>query len=106
MRFIGEINDMDVFDAGVKSILDFGKDGLIPHCIYCGHYYAVNQKQRSRFRQIFLTKMKKYEIQFPILTQLHMSRRKLVTKETAKKAYKGELKTEKDWKLHEGCQNT
>jgi len=28
--------DLDIFDAGVKSIYDFGDDDLMPHFIYCG----------------------------------------------------------------------
>ena len=41
--------------------------------------------------------MKKYKIKESILTKLEMQRLNLVTKETIKKAYKGELMADLDW---------
>ena len=95
---------MDIFDAGVKSISDFGKDDLMPHFIYCGDYY-FGLKGREKLREIILTKMRKYGIQSSILTMLWMERSNLVTKEKVKKAYKGELKNDEDWHWYEGSIN-
>ena len=103
MRFIKEMYDIDVIDTGVKSILDHGKDGLLPHFIYSGEYYYGTK--RLEFREMLLTKMKSYRIQSAVLTKLTMWRRNLVTKETVKKAYKGAMKTEKVWNRYEGSIN-
>ena len=113
MRFIKEINDIDVIDTGVKSILDNGKDDFLPHFIYSGDYYlaeSVHESEHeseyeSRFREMFLAKMKYYGIPSAVLTKLVMCRFKLVTKETVKKAYKGEMKNDKDWNNEEGSIN-
>ena len=94
--------DLEIFDAGVKSISDSGKDDLMPHFIYCGLYYIGRRKQLEK---IFLTKMREYGIQSSILTMLDMARLNLVTKEKVKKAYKGELKNELLWKNYEGSIN-
>ena len=104
MRFIKEINDIDVIDAAFKSILDHGKDDLVPHFIYCSHHYYYGLRKRP-FREILLTKMKSYGIQSAVLTKLDMWRLKLVTKETVKTAYKGEMKNDKDWKYYKGSIN-
>ena len=34
-----EKDDLDIFDAGVKSIFDFDEVDLMPHFIYCGFHY-------------------------------------------------------------------
>ena len=96
--------DLEIFDGGVKSISDFGKDDLMPHFIYCGDYYLYGE-QIKKLKEIILTKMRKYGIQLSILTMLSMMRMNLVTKETVKKAYKGELKNEQDWRNYEGSIN-
>ena len=103
MRFFKEIYDIDVIDTGVKSILDHGKDDLLPHFIYSG-YYLFNTDE-LKFREILLTKMKNYGIQSAVLTQLGMLRFKLITKETVKKAYKGTMKDDEDWKYFKGSIN-
>ena len=107
VRSTKEINDLDIFDAGVKSISDFekrfGKDDLIPHFIYCGYHYYF--WERNKLKEIILTKMRKYEIQSSILTMLGMVRWKLVTKEKVKKAYEGKLKNDQDWDFYEGSIN-
>ena len=54
---------------------------------------------------MFLTKMKSYEIQTALLTQLAMWRCNLVTKETVKKAYKGTMKNHENWEYYEGSIN-
>ena len=96
--------DLDMFDAGVKSISDFGDDDLMPHFIYCGFHY-FSWEQIKKLKEIILTKMRKYGIQSSILTMLRMWRYNLVTKEKVKKAYKGELKNDEDWKDYEGSIN-
>ena len=94
-----EINDLEVFDSGVKSVSEYGKDDLMPHFIYCGdHCWG---ESFHRLKEIFLTKMRKYGIQSAILTRLVMYRRKLVTKEKVKQAYEGKLKNEEEWKHYE-----
>ena len=63
IRSIKETNDLDTFDAGFKSISDFGKDDLMPHFIYCGDYYFREEEQVEQLSEIILTKMRKYGIQ-------------------------------------------
>ena len=101
MRSIKETHDTKVIDAGVQSILEFGEDGLFPHFIYCGDYYVGSQEAQNRFLTVFLTKMKKIGIEFAVLTMLTMWRRKLVTKETVKLAYKGKLRADEEWNKFE-----
>ena len=66
-RSITEIIDLGIIDAGVKSVLDFGDDDLMPHFIYCGEYYHLD-KRWKKLQEMFLTKMEKYEIQSAVLT--------------------------------------
>ena len=99
-----EINDLDIFDAGVKSIFDFGQEDLMPHFIYCGDYYFFNERI-EKLREMLLAKMRKYGIQSSILTMLCMARWNLVTKEKAKKAAEGKLKNDEEWKDYEGSIN-
>ena len=99
------MNDLVIFDAGVKSISDFGKDDLMPYFIYCGFHYIFSKERSEKLKEIILTKMRKYGIQSSILTMMYMVRRNLVTKETVKKAYKGELKNDEDWENEEGSIN-
>ena len=105
LRSTKEINDLDIFDSGVKSIFDFGKDDLVPHFIYCGDYYLCEDRQIQKLKQLILTKMRKYGLQSSILTMLHMVRCNLVTKEKVKNAAEGKLKNDEDWKSHEGSIN-
>ena len=99
MRSIKELNDANIIDTGMKSILDFEKEELVPHFIYCGlHYFWIEK----RLKEIFLAKMEQYGVKFAILTRLTMWRRHLVTKETVKKAYQGKLKNDLDWKQYKG----
>ena len=101
VRSTKEINDLDIFDAGVKSIFDFGKDDLMPHFIYCGLNYFNSMEQMEKLKGIILTKMRKYGIQSSILTMLWMQRQNLVTKEKVKKAAEGKLQNEPGWRLYE-----
>ena len=88
MRSIKEMNDMDIFDTGVKFILDFAKNDLLPHFIYCGeHYYWT--ENLNLLEEMFLEIMKRYGIKNAILTRLRMWRSKIVTIEKVKKAYNG-----------------
>ena len=105
IRSTKEQYDLDIFDDGVKSISDFGKDDLMPHFIYCGDHYHHEPKYyhhegKEKLKEIILTKMRKFGIQSSILTLLHMRRYRLVTKETAKKAAEGKL-----WKETSGSIN-
>ena len=104
LRSTKEINDLDIFDDGVKSIFDFGKNDLMAHFIYCGSHYFYRKEQRQKLEKMILTKMKKYGIQSLVLTMLWMMRRNLVTKEKVKKAA-GKLKNEDLWKDCEGSIN-
>ena len=92
--------DLEIFDAGVKSIADFGKDDLMPHFIYCGSHYVLKE-ETGKLEEIILTKMRKYGIQSSILTMLSMWRINLVTKEKVKKAAEGKLKNEGIWKYYD-----
>ena len=92
------MNDLKVFDAGVKSVSEFGNDDLVTHFIYCGDHYHWTNESTDRLREIFLTNMRQYGIQSGILTLLLMSRWHLITKEKVKKAYEGKLNNAEDWK--------
>ena len=84
-----------IIDAGVKTIVDFGTNDMMPHFIYC--YDGKESGIPSRFqklRGIMLEKMRKYENQSSILTTIYMVREILITKEKAKKATKEEVKND------------
>ena len=95
--------DFEIFDDGIKSISDFGKDDLMPHFVYCGYHYYFGRVEK--LEEMILAKMRKYGIQSSILTMLYMVRQGLITKEKVKKAYKGELKNDEDWEDYEGSIN-
>jgi len=78
-------------------MVNFGKNELVPHFIYCGNYYNWPIR-RENFNKKFLRKMKKIGIQSSILTMLSMSRLNLITKEKAKEASEGKLKNVEGWK--------
>ena len=105
LRSTKEQNDVDILDAGVKSVFDFGKDELMPHFVYCGNYYLLEEKRMLKLREIILTKMRKYGVQSSILTMMWMIRWNLVTKEKVKKAAEGKLKNDQDWEYKEGSIN-
>ena len=94
--------DLEIFDAGVKFISDFGKADLMPHFIYCGEWIL---DRKEKLKEVILTKMRKYGIESSILTMLHIRRLNLVTQETVKKAYKGALKNDENWEDYEGSIN-
>ena len=93
-----ELNDLKVIDAGAKSMSDVSKNGLVSHFIYCGYHYSYEHESRTQFRRVLLTQMRSHGIKSAILTMLNMNRRKLITKEKVKNAYKGRWKDEKLWK--------
>ena len=97
--------DPEIFDAGFKSICDFGDDDLMPHFIYCGYHYLSTVELAEKLKEIILRKMRKYGIQSSILTVLWMTRWNLVTKEKVKKAAEGKLKDDEDWKHYKGSIN-
>ena len=105
LRSRKEINDLDIFDAGVKSVFNYGKDDLMPHFIYCGLYYFDQPERLQKLKEMLLAKMRKYRIQSSILTMLNMVRFNLVTKEKVKKAAEGKLKNDEDWEHYEGSIN-
>ena len=82
----------------MKFIKDFGQDNLMPHFIYCGEDYFEDEN----IADFILTKMRRYGIQSSILTILRMLRKKLITKEKVKDAYKGKLENDEDWCRYEG----
>ena len=95
------MHDIDVLNAGVKSIFDFEKDDLVPHFIYCGYFYTgkgMKSKRFDRFKKILLKKMKSYGIQSATLTILNMMRFKLITKEKVAQLYEGKFKKSKGLK--------
>ena len=91
---------LEMFDDGVKTMVDFGNDDMMPHFIYS----ANNHNIEEILKFLLLRKMKKYGIQFALLTTLRMRRIHLITKEKAKAAYDGKLKTE-GWDSYEGSIN-
>ena len=76
----------------------------MPHFIYCGEHYGQyhygNIQNSAKLKDRILTKMRKFGIQSSIVTHLHMRRRRLVTKETAKKAAERKL-----WSNYRGSIN-
>ena len=79
---------------------DCEQDGCISHFIYCEVKFCEDD-----LKTILLTKMKKYGIQSSILTILQMEKRKLLTKEKAKKVAEGKLKNDPndtEWKFYDG----
>ena len=91
------MNDLEVFDTGVKSVTEYGNNDLVAHFIYCGYHYFASLNRYDRLKEIFLTNMRQYGIQSGILTMLYTSRWYLITKEKVKKAYEGKLINDEDW---------
>ena len=52
VRSVKESRFIDVIDAGVATMVDFGKNDMMPHFIYCGHYYFWKQ---NKLKEINLT---------------------------------------------------
>ena len=84
-----------MINAGVKALVDFGTNDMIPHFIYCDYVDAHNfGGSAPNLRRIILKKMREYGIQSLILTKITMKRSYLITKETSKKIAEGKLKKE------------
>ena len=86
---------IDIIDAGVANIVDFGKNDMMPHFIYCYSDYYYNDEHK--LKSCILKKMQKYGIQSSILTALRMDRANLISKEKSKQAAEGKLKNEPAW---------
>ena len=85
---------LDTIDDGIKTLMNFEKDDMVAHFIYCysdGFYYTED------LEKVILSKMQKYGLTSLIFTGLKMLRRNLITKEKSKAAYQGRLKNENDW---------
>ena len=67
MRFV------NIFDAVVETMVDFGKNDMMPHFIYC-HTQFFYPDAFEKLKEIILKKMQEYGIQSSILTTLHMRR--------------------------------
>ena len=84
---------LDTIDDGIKTVLNFVNDDMVPHFIYCsgdGFYIYDSEK-------LILSRMKSCGLQSSILTQLCMRKQNLITKEKSKAAYEGKLKNEDHW---------
>ena len=83
------------------------KNDMMAHFIYCyDDYYRYGPYELfKKLKEIFLKKMRAYEIPSSILTTLHMFRLKLITKEKSKEAAEGKLKNDPDWKNYKGSIN-
>ena len=93
---------LDIFDDGVATMVEFGKNDMMPHFIYCyGDYWLSHKK----LKEIILKKMRKYGIQSSVLTTLVMRREYLITKEKSKQAAEGKLKDDPEWQRYEGSIN-
>ena len=106
-----EKNDLKIFDAGMKLMLDFGEDDSMPHFIYCGDYYSNNNNtiddEEEIFVEMFSEKMEEHGLQSAVLTIFGILRKNLITKEKTKMAYEEKLKNDKDWfwEDYEGSMN-
>ena len=102
LRSVKETRFLDTIDSGVASMVDFGKNDMMPHFIYCyGHYIYFEEK----LKMLILKKMREYGIPSSILTILKMNRINLITKEKSKEAAEGKLKNDPDWEDYDGSIN-
>ena len=83
VRSVKETRFLDIIDAGVASMVDFGKNDMMPHFVYCFEDYIFFEE---KLKQIILKKVQKYGISSSIVTMLTMSRINLITKEKSKAA--------------------
>ena len=85
-------------------MVDFGKNYMMPHFIYCnGDSFYVGEFKK--LREIILKKIQNYGIPSSILTMLYMERINLITKEKSREAAEGKLKNEPGWRKYEGSIN-
>ena len=87
-------------------MVDFGKNDMMPHFIYCSgdfiNFQAINFQV---LKKLILKKMREYGIPSSILTMLSMYRINLITKEKSKAAAEGKLKNDPNWRRYEGSIN-
>ena len=105
MRSVKESRFLDIIDIGVATMVDFGKNDMMPHFIYCygdDFYYFENFE---KLKEILLRKMREYGIPSSILTTLMMTRINLITKEKSKEAAEEKLKNDPLWKDYKGSIN-
>ena len=105
VRSVKERRFIDVIDAGVATMVDFGKNDMMPHFIYCSDSHYNTEEEFKKLKEIILKKMRGYGIPSLILTMLYMERINLITKEKSKQAAEGKLKNEPDWEYYEGSIN-
>ena len=87
-----EMKYLESIDDAVNACSSFGNDALIPHFLFC-----VNVDVFVELQELILLTMGKYEIRSTLLTMLHMTRWRLITKEKSKAAYKGNLVQGEHW---------
>ena len=75
----------DIIDDAVKRISELWNDDLISHFIICGSFkgYWKYNVDRTTFKEILLSQMKKYGMESAFLTILDFGRLKLKTKKAA-----------------------
>ena len=97
---------LETIDDGIKTLLNFDTDDMVPHFIYCtgdsyyryaDFYYSYDEY----LEKLILSRMKENGIQSTIFTTLWMERQNLITKEKSKAAYEGKLKNEDAWEKYE-----
>ena len=93
-----EMNDLEIIDAGVKSVSYYEKNELMPHLIYCGEFYFDSQ---CLLEEMIVSRMRQYEIESSLLTYVSAHRINLITQEKCKLAYEGKLKNDKNWRDYE-----
>merc|ERR1711911_202764 len=86
-------------------MVDFGKNDMMPHFIYCYGEYFNYYEEFKKLKEIIMKKMRGYGIPSSILTTLRMERINLITKEKSKEAAEGKLKNDPDWKYYKGSIN-
>ena len=86
-------------------MVDFGKNDIMPHFIYCIGTYSYGDEEFKKLKEIILRKMRDHGILSSILTTLSMERINLITKEKSKEAAEGKLKNDPDWEYYEGSIN-
>ena len=88
----------------MATIVDFEKNDMMSHFIYCLGYYYYSEDFK-KLKEIILKKMGEYGIPSSLLTMLYMERINLITKEKSKEAAEGKLKNDPYWKHYKGSLN-
>ena len=106
VRSSKESDFLDIIDAGVKTMVYFGTNNMMPHFIYCNHGFASSfDGGFQNLTGIILRIMREYGIQSSILTTVSMDRLRIITKEKAKQVAEGKLKNEYYWRHYKGSIN-